>query len=163
MFWKNSRGGALDHKSSCLGPQHAATAAQQDPDYYRRGYTGRAWLFHGWICRSRNRDSSTQSCFGSSAYRELWETRRSGKRKAAAATAVLAFFRGLSQLSTHRYLASEREHDGAVVEWIKAMRLRLGRETFCHQTLFRRDLAKLCLIACPTLILAGSMELATVS
>ncbi len=66
-------------------------------------------------------------------------------------------FRGLSRYSITGLLHTDRANDDVLINRIREMSVRLGRDVFTQQSLLVRDsdLNSLSQIKCPTLILAG--------
>ena len=85
------------------------------------------------------------------------QTRRKAKSIAARGSAA---FTGVSRASVQRSLHPDRTEDGAMVERIRAMSRRLGRDAFLRQAAMPRDsdLERLDDIRVPTLVIAAAQD-----
>jgi pimeloyl-ACP methyl ester carboxylesterase len=80
------------------------------------------------------------------------------QRVAAARQAAVGAFHGLSRGAIRASLHADRAGDAAMIEHVRAMGVRLGRDVFLRQTAVVRtgDVATLGQIACPTLVVAAA-------
>lgn len=80
------------------------------------------------------------------------------QRVAAARQATVAAFHGLSRGAIRASLHVDRAGDTAIIERVRAMGARLGRDVFLRQAAVVRagDVATLGQIACPTLVIAAA-------
>jgi pimeloyl-ACP methyl ester carboxylesterase len=91
------------------------------------------------------------------------DTPEQARRKSAAAAQLASpqqKFRGLSRASIASSLHPTRANDEALIERIRAMGVRLGREAFLRQVRIDResDLDRLSAIRCPTLVIAAAQD-----
>jgi pimeloyl-ACP methyl ester carboxylesterase len=91
------------------------------------------------------------------------DTPQQARRKLAAVTQLASSgqqFRGLSRASIVSSLQPGRSTDARLIERIRAMGARLGRDTFLRQATINRqsDLDRLAAIRCPTLVVFGEHD-----
>lgn len=90
------------------------------------------------------------------------DTAEQAKRKAVAAAQLSSTiaFHGLSRAAILASLHADRAADDALVERVRAMGMRLGRDVFLRQSMLPRvsDFEKLSEIRCPTFVIAAKED-----